>query len=74
MKCSNTSRYYRIMGEIMIRLFYFLCAFLASALPQASWAGSGGPSAGAGSTGAWIIMALLVIIIILLALILKKLK
>jgi hypothetical protein len=58
-------------GKIMTRLFFLLSAFLATALPQAAWAGSGGPSAGSTT---WIVMALLVIIIILLALILKKLK
>lgn len=51
------------------RLLFLLCASLAAALPEAAWAGSGGPSAGSMT---YLIIALLVIIIILLAWILKK--
>jgi hypothetical protein len=48
----------------------FLCASLAFMLPEAAWAGSGGPS---GGTATYTIMGLLVVIIIMLAAVLKKL-
>jgi hypothetical protein len=55
------------------RLFLFLYAFFAAALPEVALAGSGGPSAGGGSM-AYIIIALLVIIILMLAWVLKKIQ
>jgi hypothetical protein len=51
------------------RLLFLLCASLAAALPEAAWAGSGGPSA-----SGYTVMGLLVIIIILLFLIWKKIS
>jgi hypothetical protein len=54
-------------GKIMNgRLFFFLFALLATALPEAAWAGSGGPD--------YVNMGMLVVIIVMLFVVIKKIR
>lgn len=55
------------MGEIMSqRVFLFLFASLAAVLPEAAWAGSGGPD--------YVNMGMLAVVIIMLFMVMKKIK